>query len=260
MSNTNTIKMPQPAIESLGPTVDPMIQSTAVGESVQSFNLSFWDLFMGADWVVQLVMVLLVAASIWCWTIIFAKFTKLKQLNSQAQKFEETFWSGTSLDHLYDSLSKRTPNPMTELFSVGMAEWRRRSSRGGAMTNRLTVQERIQRIMNVHIARETEAVEKYMIFLASVGSTAPFVGLFGTVWGIMDSFQGIAASQSTNLAVVAPGIAEALFATAVGLIAAIPAVLAYNKLSTEINRYVMRLELFADEFLTVVSRQIEEAA
>ena len=150
---------------------------------------------------------------------------------------------------------------MTAVFMSAMKEWHRQPARESGKTNdRFSVQERIQRIMSVTINREMDELEKYMIFLASVGSTAPFIGLFGTVWGIMDSFQSIAVSQSTNLAVVAPGIAEALFATAIGLIAAIPAVLAYNKLSTEINRFGNRLEAFAEEFLTVISRQAEEAA
>jgi biopolymer transport protein TolQ len=237
------------------------IQSVNVGESVQNFHLSMWDLFFGADWVVQIVLVILVFASIWSWTIIFAKLSRLKVLKNQSDKFEEAFWSGASLSQLFESVNKRTSTPMTSVFMSAMKEWHRQPARESGKTNdRFSVQERIQRIMSVTINREMDELEKYMIFLASVGSTAPFIGLFGTVWGIMDSFQSIAVSQSTNLAVVAPGIAEALFATAIGLIAAIPAVLAYNKLSTEINRFGNRLEAFAEEFLTVISRQAEEAA
>jgi len=237
------------------------IQNTSVGESVQNVHLSMWDLFFGADWVVQIVLVTLIFASIWSWTIIFAKVSRLKALKRNTDAFEEAFWSGTTLDQLYEKVNKRELTPITTVFSGAMKEWHRHAFRSGAQTGSIvSIHDRIQRIMSVTINREMEELEKYMIFLASVGSTAPFIGLFGTVWGIMDSFQSIAVSQSTNLAVVAPGIAEALFATAIGLIAAIPAVLAYNKLSTEINRFGNRLEAFADEFLTVISRQIEEAA
>jgi biopolymer transport protein TolQ len=231
------------------------IDTAQVGQSVQNFHMSLWDLFLGADWLVQSIMLMLVAASIWSWAIIFSKTARLKMINRQANQFEEQFWSGSALDQLYDTVAKRPLHPMAAVFVAGMKEWQRKSGRRG-----VSLQERIERILNVTTNREMEDLESQMIFLASVGSTAPFVGLFGTVWGIMDSFQGIAASQSTNLAVVAPGIAEALFATAVGLIAAIPAVLAYNKLSTEINRFGARLEGFSDEFLTLISRQVEEAA
>ena len=237
------------------------IQSVNVGESVQNFHLSMWDLFFGADWVVQLVLAILLFASVWSWTIIFAKISRLRVLKRHSDKFEEAFWSGASLSQLFDNVNKRTLTPITSVFTAAMKEWHRQPARDlGKSNDRFSVQERIQRIMSVTINREMDDLEKYMIFLASVGSTAPFIGLFGTVWGIMDSFQNIAASQSTNLAVVAPGIAEALFATAIGLVAAIPAVLAYNKLSTEINRFGNRLEAFAEEFLTVISRQAEEAA
>ena len=231
------------------------IESTQVGQSVEGFHLSLWDLFWGADLVVQLIMLGLLAASIWSWAIIFAKVTTLKKVNSQADKFEETFWSGVALDQFYETISKKTMHPLAAVFAAAMKEWHRKGSRRGSST-----QERIQRMMTVTINREADGLESQMIFLASVGSVAPFVGLFGTVWGIMESFQGIAAAQSTNLAVVAPGIAEALFATAIGLIAAIPAVLAYNKLSTDINRFVARLEGFCDEFTNILSRQVEEAA
>jgi biopolymer transport protein TolQ len=239
--------------------MEPTVQTTAVGQSVEKFHLSLWDLFMGADWVVQLIILMLFAASVWSWALIFSKVTSLRRVNTQAQKFEEAFWSGASLDHLYDAVIQRSLTPMTSLFVAVMKEWKRKHTTPN-VSQKLSLQERLQRTMNVAINREVGALEKDMIFLASVGSTAPFVGLFGTVWGIMDSFQSIAASQSTNLAVVAPGIAEALFATAIGLIAAIPAVLAYNKLTTDINRFAARLDTFADEFLTLFSRQVEEVA
>lgn len=245
----------QAAVDAAATAGQAAIESTAVGQSVESFHLSLWDLLFGADLIVQIIMLSLVAASVWSWAIIFAKSTRLKQIKAQADKFEETFWSGVALDQFYDSISKKPSHPMAAVFTSAMKEWQRRGGRKGQ-----SIQERIQRVMNVTINREGDQLESQMIFLASVGSTAPFVGLFGTVWGIMESFQGIAASQSTNLAVVAPGIAEALFATAIGLIAAIPAVLAYNKLSTDIGRFMGRLEAFSDEFTNILSRQVEEAA
>lgn len=241
--------------------MDETIQSVNVGESVQNYNLSMWDLFFGADWVVQIVLITLVFCSIWSWTIIFAKGSRLRVLKRQTDKFEEAFWSGISLNQLFESVSKRALTPMTAVFSAAMKEWHHKSGRdSGKNPDRFSVQERIQRIMSVTINREMDNLEKYMIFLGSVGSTAPFIGLFGTVWGVMDSFQSIAATQSTSLAVVAPGMAEALFATGIGLIAAVPAILAYNKLSTEINRFGNRLEAFSEEFLTVISRQADEVS
>jgi biopolymer transport protein TolQ len=151
---------------------------------------------------------------------------------------------------------------MTAVFSAAMREWRRSSAKGLVYSEagRSGLRDRLERVMQVTVARETERLERYMMFLASVGSTAPFVGLFGTVWGIMNSFQSIAVTKQTNLAVVAPGIAEALFATALGLVAAIPAVIAYNKLSTDLNRYAGRMETFAGEFIAILSRQIEETS
>lgn len=235
------------------------VETAALGNSVPAKGLSAWDLFVGADWVVQLVMLGLLFASFWSWAIIFAKYSKLRVLNRQATKFEDMFWSGQSLQTLYDSLHNKAVDPLSTLFTSAMREWQRNPNalKSGKA---FSIQERIQRIMQLTITREMESLEKHMPFLASVGSTGPFVGLFGTVWGIMNSFQSIAMSQSTNLAVVAPGIAEALFATALGLVAAIPAVLAYNKISTDINRYGMRLESFMEEFVTIISRKCEEAA
>lgn len=237
------------------------LESAALAGSTPapSAHLSMLDLFFHADWVVQLVMLLLLAASFWCWTIIFAKVMKLRALKHQADTFEEAFWSGGSLEHLYDRMGMQPKDPLSAIFASAMREWKRSSSKGRLVNPeiRTTLQQRIDRVMNATLSREMEDVESQMIFLASVGSTAPFIGLFGTVWGIMHSFQSIAASQSTNLAVVAPGIAEALFATALGLVAAIPAVLAYNKLSTEIDHYAGRLDSFCHEFSTLISRQLE---
>lgn len=231
---------------------------TAVGESTLSSGLSMIDLFIHADWVVQLVMVVLLMASFWCWTIIFSKGMRLRTLKDKADSFEETFWSGVSLDTLYDRLDSKSDDPLSSVFVAAMREWKRAINRGTqTQDSKKSLQQRIERVMYVTVNREMEDLERNLTFLASVGSTAPFVGLFGTVWGIMNAFQGIAAAQSTNLAVVAPGIAEALFATALGLIAAIPAVLAYNKISSDIGRYGNRLDTFSSEFGTLISRQLE---
>jgi biopolymer transport protein TolQ len=224
-------------------------------------DLSVWGLFAQADIVVKLVMLLLIAASVWTWAIIFDKAFLLRRLRARAEQFEEAFWSGGSLDDLYDRMSNRPGDPMSATFIAAMREWRRFTSRGAEMRESAVagLQQRVERVMDITIGRELEHVEKRMIFLASVGSAAPFVGLFGTVWGIMNSFTSIAASKNTSLAVVAPGIAEALFATALGLVAAIPAVVAYNKLSSDIGRYAERLETFSGEFGAILSRQLEEA-
>lgn len=232
------------------------------GTESAAVDLSVWGLIIHSDFAVKIVMLILVAASFWSWAIIFSKYFRLKYLNHQALQFEEMFWSGGALDDLYDRVGARPQTPLETLFSAAMREWRRTLSRGKTKTADLkaTLQDRIERIMNVTVAREMEDLERQMGFLASVGSVAPFIGLFGTVWGIMVSFQSIAATNNTNLAVVAPGIAEALFTTALGLVAAIPAVVAYNKLSNDINRYGNRLESFSQEFGAIISRQLEENA
>lgn len=225
-------------------------------------SLSLIDMFLNADWIIQLIMLSLIAASIWTWTIIFRKTMKLRQLSAAADQFEETFWSGGALDDLYDRIHNRPQDPLSSVFCAAMKEWRRSVSKGGlkGKESRGTLQQRIERVMHLTINREMEDLERYIGFLASTGSTAPFVGVFGTVLGIMNSFRNIADNQNTNLAVVAPGIAEALFATAIGLIAAIPAMLAYNKISSDLNRYANRLEAFASEFSSIISRQLEEEA
>ncbi|MGQ0677071.1 MAG: protein TolQ [Rhodospirillales bacterium] len=232
------------------------IASVALPGSVSAHHLSVIALFLQADWVVKFVIVLLFMASVWCACIIVAKWIYLKRKFRAADRFEETFWSGTSLSELYERVGKRPADPMTAIFSAAMREWRRSVDRGPGADRGLAT--RIDRVMQVTLAREVQRMEKNMTFLASVGSTAPFIGLFGTVWGIMNSFQSIAVTKNTSLAVVAPGIAEALFATALGLVAAIPAVIAYNKLTTELGRYANRLEAFAGEFSAILSRQLEE--
>ena len=223
-------------------------------------DLSVVSLFLQADTIVKLVMILLLLASFWTWAIIFDKALRLRRLRNQAKQFEEAFWSGGSLEVLFDRLETKAPDPMSAIFVAAMREWRRSAAKGLAATEnmRMSLQERIERVMDITLGREIDHLERHMTFLASVGSSAPFVGLFGTVWGIMNSFASIAASKNTTLAVVAPGIAEALFATALGLVAAIPAVLAYNKLSGDIGRYGNRLEAFSGEFGAILSRQLEE--
>tara|TARA_B100000686_G_C16603839_1_gene870097 strand:+ start:107 stop:835 length:729 start_codon:yes stop_codon:yes gene_type:complete len=234
------------------------VKSAILTGSVSS-DLSIWGLFLQADLVVKIVMIGLLLASFWCWAIIFEKIMRMRRLRRQAAQFEENFWSGGSLDDLFDRIGARPVEPMSAIFSSAMREWRRSTSSGAdRQTSHQSQSERIDRVMQITLNRELEQIERYMTFLASVGSTAPFVGLFGTVWGIMNSFTAIAISKNTSLAAVAPGIAEALFATALGLVAAIPAVLAYNKLSTDINRYAGRLEAFAGEFGAILSRQRED--
>lgn len=238
-----------------------IIDSVTLGGSVAAIDFSVWGLFVQADWIVKLVIIVLILASIWCWAIIVEKYFRIRRLQRSAGRFEDVFWSGGSLDDLFEQIGQRPAEPMSAVFSAAMREWRRsltRRSNGGGVTGSL--QERIDRVMHVTVGREMERLEKHLTFLASLGSTAPFIGLFGTVWGIINSFQSIAAAKQTTLAIVAPGIAEALFATALGLVAAIPAVIAYNKLSTDLNRYAGRLEAFASEFSAILSRQIEEAA
>ncbi len=219
--------------------------------SPQAF--SAWTIFVQADWVVKLVILVLVGSSFWSWAIIFAKTVRFSRLRVLTHTFERHFWSSKTLDGLYDRISKNLSDPLTNTFCAAMAEWRR--SKSAHSVDRDRIQERVERVMQVRANRELENLEKHMGFLASLGSTAPFIGLFGTVWGIMRSFEAIGASQSTSLVVVAPAIAEALFATALGLVAAIPAVVAYHKLSTDISRYENRLETFVKEFGTVLARQ-----
>ncbi len=221
-------------------------------------DLSLWGLFIEADIVVKLVMVALLAASVWVWAIVFEKYASLRRANREADTFEDRFWSGGSLDELYDQQGAKPSNPMAAVFGAAMGEWRRTARVAGADISHSGVRDRVDRAITVTIGREMERLERWMIFLASVGATAPFIGLFGTVWGIMHSFSAIAAMHNTNLAVVAPGIAEALFATAIGLVAAIPAVLAYNKISTDLSRFAGRLEGFGAEFGAILSRQSEE--
>ena len=224
-------------------------------------DLSLWGLFLQADWVVKAVMILLLLASVWVWAIVFEKVVALRRANRAADAFEDRFWSGGSLEELHEHEGEHPRHPIAAVFGAAMREWRRSAVAGARTDYALAgVRERVERAMGITVVREMERLERWMVFLASVGSVAPFVGLFGTVWGIMNSFSAIAGMQNTNLAVVAPGIAEALFATAIGLVAAIPAVIAYNKLSTDLARFAARLEGFAAEFGAIISRQTEAAA
>ena len=219
-------------------------------------NVTIISLFLHAGLVVKVVMIGLLLASIWCWAIIFDKSFLFMRTKRQLNRFEKVFWSGQSLEELYRSLSDRTPTGMGAIFVAAMREWKKSFERGA--NSPIGLQMRIEKAMDVALARENERLESRLMFLATVGSAAPFIGLFGTVVGIMTSFQAIAGSKSTNLAVVAPGIAEALLATALGLLAAIPAVIAYNKFSTDVSNTSARLESFADEFSAILSRQIDE--
>ena len=238
-----------------------VVEGVALSGSVAGDGLSVWSLLINADIIVKGVILILVVASFWCWTIIFDKTIRFRRLRGLADRFEEAFWSGGSLEDLYDRVGQRPDHPMATIFVAAMAEWRRStagSHGNGGQGLTVGLHQRIGQAMQVALNREVERLERYMDFLATVGSTAPFIGLFGTVWGIMNSFQSIAASKNTSLAVVAPGIAEALFATALGLVAAIPAVIAYNKLSGDLSRYEGRLDAFSAEFSAILSRQLEE--
>ena len=227
-----------------------------VPSALASPDLSLFHLFWEAHWLVKTVIFGLLACSVWVWAIAIDKTLLFARIRRAADSFEQAFWSGQSLEELYKTLAAK-PGPATgALFVAAMREWKR--SFEGHARSLGGLQMRIGKVMDVAIAREVEQMERRLLVLATVGSTSPFVGLFGTVWGIMTSFQSIAASKNTSLAVVAPGIAEALFATAIGLVAAIPATIFYNKFTTEVNRQAQRLEGFADEFTAILSRQIDE--
>jgi biopolymer transport protein TolQ len=219
-------------------------------------DMTLIGLFMQAHLVVKLVMLGLVIASIWVWAIVVDKWLLLARTKKAMDRFEQVFWSGQSLEELYRSVSAKPTHAMASLFVAAMREWKR--SFEGQARSFAGLQTRIDKVMDVTIAREVEKLEKRLLVLATVGSAGPFIGLFGTVWGIMTSFQSIAVSKNTSLAVVAPGIAEALFATAIGLVAAIPATIFYNKFVAEVNKQSARLEGFADEFSAILSRQIDE--
>lgn len=219
-------------------------------------GLTLWHLFSEASVVVQIVMIGLLICSVWVWAIAIDKTVLYTRTRRAMDRFEQAFWSGQSLEELYRSVSSKPTHSMSALFVAAMREWKR--SFEGTPRSFAGLQMRIEKVMEVTIARELERLERRLLVLATVGSAGPFIGLFGTVVGIMTSFQSIAASKNTSLAVVAPGIAEALFATAMGLVAAIPATIFYNKFASEVNKQAQRLEGFADEFSAILSRQIDE--
>tara|TARA_B100000674_G_scaffold432186_1_gene389811 strand:+ start:52 stop:762 length:711 start_codon:yes stop_codon:yes gene_type:complete len=221
-------------------------------------DFSMFGLFMQADIVVKLVIIVLILASIYSWNVIISKILRMRQLKKLEKEFEEIFWSGNSFEDLYETLNFNKNDPKSKIFCAAILEWKKSKSQFDENIDLHSLKDRMQRSMSVVFNKESENVEKNLTFLATAGSTAPFIGLFGTVWGIMNSFKSIAIAQNTNLAVVAPGIAEALFATALGLFVAIPAVVAYNKISNDISKYFISLETFIDEFTTIFFRQIEK--
>lgn len=237
-----------------------IVDQVKLAGSVAKQDLSAFGLFMSADPIVKIVMLMLVLASIWTWAVIFQKAWRLKRLKAKALYFEDRFWAGGPLEVLYEKIDGKASDPMSAVFCAAMREWKAAVEKNLIATApmRLSLLKRIERLINVTIGREMTTIESKMTWLASVGSVSPFVGLFGTVWGIMNSFTAIAGAQNTSLAVVAPGIAEALFATAIGLVAAIPAVLAYNKFNSEIARYGERLDHFGNDLLSTMSRNLED--
>jgi biopolymer transport protein TolQ len=226
-------------------------------------NSTMWDLLWSSDTVTKVVLIGLILASVWSWAIIFEKFGVLRQLKQKTAKFEERFWSGGSLDRLYDSLGANPKEPMANMFVSAMKEWKRTNilkSKTDRGLRGVSLQQRIEKAMMVSMDKDLDALETRLGFLASTGSVAPLVGLFGTVWGIINSFNAIAVTQSNSLSAMAPGIAEALFTTAFGLIAAIPAYVAYNIITSDIERYAKKLENFLAEFSSILSREIDDNA
>ena len=224
-------------------------------------QMSLWDMVWSSDTITKIVMIGLIAASVWSWAIILEKYATLRQVRQQSKKFEEAFWSGGSLDRLFEAIGNRPRDPMSAVFVAALREWKRNTLLKGKVDRSLrgvSLQQRIEKAMSVAIDKELEGLDTHLGFLATTGSVAPLIGLFGTVWGIINSFNAIAATQSNSLAAMAPGIAEALFTTAFGLIAAIPAVVAYNTITTAIDRYAKTLDNFMTEFSTILSREIDE--
>ena len=218
-------------------------------------DFTMWALFARATLIVKFVMIMLMVVSVWCWAVIVDKWLQYRKARAEAEVFDRAFWSGEPLDALFDQIGTQPKGQSQKIFVAGMLEWRRSHRQDGGLI--AGAQARIDRSMDVAIAKETGSLQRGLAVLATTGSTAPFVGLFGTVWGIMNAFIEIAEAQNTSLAVVAPGIAEALLATGLGLLAAIPAVVYYNKLSSDADRIIAGYEAFADEFATILSRQLD---
>ena len=221
----------------------------------QEIDFSFWALFARATLTVKLVILILIGSSFWAWSIIVQRMIVYRRAKAEARRFDRAFWSGQPLDELFEKIGPDPKGRSEKIFAAGMIEWDRSHRSDGKLM--AGVQSRIERSMNVAVTREAETLQSGLSVLATVGSTAPFIGLFGTVWGIMNAFIEIAKQQNTNLAVVDPGIAEALLATGLGLLAAIPAVIFYNKLSVDSERIIAGYESFADEFATILSRQLD---
>ena len=218
-------------------------------------DFTMWALFARATLIVKFVMVMLMVVSVWCWAVIIDKWLQYRKARAEAEIFDRAFWSGEPLDTLFDQIGTQPKGQSQKIFVAGMLEWRRSHRQDGGLI--AGAQARIDRSMDVAIAKETGSLQRGLAVLATTGSTAPFVGLFGTVWGIMNAFIEIAEAQNTSLAVGAPGMAEALLATGLGLLAAIPAVVYYNKLSSDADRIIAGYEAFADEFATILSRQLD---
>jgi len=235
-----------------------LIQQTSSISAIHDGDFTFVSLFLRADWVVKAVMIGLAVASIWSWVVAVEKGFMFYMLKKRATAFEDTFWSGRTLDELSTALGSDTRDPMARVFAAAMREYN--ESRASGSSRPEATHGRIDAVMNLVINRELAKAERGMIVLATIASISVFIGLFGTVWGIMNAFRAIAASQNTNLAVVAPGIAEALFATALGLIAAIPAKIFYDKYSSDIDKYGGRLEGYADELSAILSRKLNKGA
>ena len=210
-------------------------------------DFSLWKLFVRADFVVKSVIIILLASSIYSWALIFDKYRLFKKINNSSEEFENKFWKAKSAESFNNSLSSKSEDPITLIFKDAMGELVKTKSKSSAVQLA-----RVERVLEISTDKQTKNIEKNFTFLATVGSTAPFIGLFGTVWGIMNSFQSIAISRNTSLAIVAPGIAEALFATALGLLAAIPAVIAYNKFNSESKRYSSRIDNFCKRFVSII--------
>ena len=226
----------------------------------QAIDFSLLSLFLRADIIVKSVIIILIISSVYSWTIIISKLIKINRLKQLDKEFDEIFWSGNSFEDLYETFHPNQNDSKTKIFCSAIEEWKKSKRDASSLDlNELnSLKERMSRSMQVTFNKESEIIEKNLTFLATAGSTAPFIGLFGTVWGIMNSFKSIAIAQNTNLSVVAPGIAEALFATALGLFVAIPAVVAYNKITSDLSKYFISMETFMDEFTTIFFRQLEE--
>jgi len=233
--------------------------ATTVSLANGAIDFSLFSLFIRADFIVKSVIIILILSSIYSWSIIVGKLISTQRLKKLDKDFDEIFWSGNSFEDLYETFNYNQSDPKSKIFCSAISEWKKSNKdQNFLQKDELdSLKERMSRSMQITFNKESEIIEKNLTFLATAGSTAPFIGLFGTVWGIMNSFKSIAIAQNTNLSVVAPGIAEALFATALGLFVAIPAVVAYNKISSDLSKYFISLETFMDEFITIFFRQLE---